>query len=123
MRMSVKRVIFEAWMYGQRKDRLQQSVPCDGKARTTSIRGYVPEPVPTANELAWKRYRTEQEMAARYNAPRYRTGYSTTVVVPTDSNDCAAAKAGRDAWERQMGLKRSIDGMRIWQDRVYQACR
>ena len=42
-----------------------QSEPCSGKAKTTDIRGYVPERTPTANELAWKRYRTEQEMTAR----------------------------------------------------------
>jgi hypothetical protein len=99
-----------------------QSEPCDSKATTTGIRGYVPERTPTAHELAWKRYRTEQEMAARNRAAR-QSSITTTVNVPVDNPDCAQAKAARDAWERQMGLQRSIDGMRYWQDRVYRACR
>jgi hypothetical protein len=100
-----------------------QSLPCDGRAKTTAIRGYVPEPAPTANELAWKRYRTDQEMTARNNSMRRAAGYSTTVVVPSDNETCAEAKAARDAWEKRMGLNRSLSGLRIWQDRVYQACR
>lgn len=99
-----------------------QSEPCGGNARTTDIRGYVPERTPTANELAWQRYRTEQEMAAR-NAAARQASVGTTVNLSVDEPSCAQTKAARDAWERRMGLKRSLDGMRYWQDRVYEACR
>ena len=99
-----------------------QSEPCDSRAKTTSIRGYVPERAPTANELPWQRYRTEQEMAAR-NAAARQASLTTTVNLPADKPSCAQTKAARDAWERRMGLRRSLDGMRYWQDRVYEACR
>jgi hypothetical protein len=36
---------------------------------------------------------------------------------------CADAKAARDVWERRVGSKRTIDGLRYWQGRVYEACK
>jgi hypothetical protein len=99
-----------------------QSEPCDSRAKTTDIRGYVPERTPTANELAWQRYRTDQEIAARNHAVRQST-VTTTVNVPVDNASCAEMKAARDAWERRVGLSRTHDGVRYWQDQVYQACR
>lgn len=84
---------------------------------------YVPEAMPTANELAWKRYRTEREMAARNQAQRTQSHSQSAVVVPAGGGECAQAKAARDAWERRVGLNRTIDGMRTWQDYVYRACR
>lgn len=44
-------------------------------------------------------------------------------VLPAGGGACAQAKAGRDAWERSVGLGRTIDGIRYWQGRVYRACR
>ena len=43
--------------------------------------------------------------------------------MPVGGSDCAQARADRDAWERRVGLQRSVDGMRAWQERVYEACR
>lgn len=99
-----------------------QNEPCGARARVTAIRPYVPDRTPGENELAWKRYRTEQEMAARNRAAR-QSGGATGAVMPVGGDACAQAKADRDAWERSVGLQRSVDGMRVWQDRVYQACR
>ncbi|GAB6194822.1 hypothetical protein [Lysobacter xanthus] len=100
-----------------------QSEPCEPSAKTTAIRGFVPDPAPTANELAWKRYRVEQEMANRNRAMRASGAVPTGAVLPAGGQACADAKAARDAWERRVGLNRSVDGMRVWQDHVYQACR
>lgn len=100
-----------------------QSMPCENGAATTKTRDYVPERKPTANELAWKRYRIEREMQARNTARRDQRDSGTAVVLPAGGNACERAKAERDAWERRVGLNRTIDGMRDWQDYVYRACR
>lgn len=42
-----------------------QSEPCKNTAKTTAVRRYTAERAPTANELAWQRHRTEQEMAPK----------------------------------------------------------
>lgn len=100
-----------------------QSQPCGERARATAVRPYVPEPAPTANELAWQRHRVEREMAERRARARQARTSASTAVMPAGGTACAQAKAERDAWERQVGLARTIDGMRFWQDRVHRACR
>ncbi|HZX81619.1 MAG TPA: hypothetical protein VFE72_11785 [Lysobacter sp.] len=100
-----------------------QSTPCTEGATTTREIPYTPEAAPTANELAWKRYRIEREMAARNQALQSRSRSGSAVVLPAGGDACAQAKADRDAWERRVGLRRTIDGMRLWQDRVQRACR
>jgi hypothetical protein len=100
-----------------------QNRPCRPGATVTGVRAYVPEPTPSANELAWKRYRLEQEMAARNRRARPSAGSGSAVVMPVGGDGCAQAKADRDAWERRVGLGRTIEGMRYWQDHVYRACR
>ena len=100
-----------------------QSTPCNAGAATTKTRDYIPEPSPTANDLAWKRYRIEREMAMRNRAQRAATPSGRAAVLPAGGSACERAKAERDAWERRVGLGRTIDGMRAWQDYVYRACR
>lgn len=100
-----------------------QSTPCAAGATATRAQPYTPEPTPTANDLAWKRYRTEREMAARNQAMRSRSSSGSAVVLPAGGDACARAKADRDAWERRVGLGRTIDGMRAWQEHVQRACR
>lgn len=101
-----------------------QSTPCAAGAKTTKAVPYTPDAQPTANELAWKRYRTEREMAARNQAMRWQQATSgPAVVLPAGGSACEQAKADRDAWERRVGLSRTIDGMRAWQEHVYRACR
>lgn len=100
-----------------------QSTPCENGATTTKTREYLPERSPTANELAWQRYRTEREMQARNEAQHAQSRSGVTVVLPSGGGACEQAKAERDAWERRVGLSRTIDGMRAWQDYVYRACR
>lgn len=98
-----------------------QNAPCDIKAKTTAVRGYVPDRTPTANELAWKRYNTEREMAVRNR--RATAGGGAAAVMPAGGSACAAEQAALDAWERRVGLNRTVDGLRYWQDRVSRACR
>lgn len=100
-----------------------QSTPCDRGAATTRVRAYMPEPSPSANDLAWKRYRTEREMAMRHQAQRMAPPVANATVLPVGGGACAQAKAERDAWERRVGLQRTIDGMRAWQEHVHRACR
>lgn len=100
-----------------------QTDPCPKQATISAIREYVPEPRPTANELAWKRYRIEQEMAARHRASAQPAQHVTLVQNRNEGPTCSQAKAERDAWERRVGLSRTIDGLRWWQDYVQRACR
>lgn len=100
-----------------------QSTPCGAGAATTKTLDYVPERTPTANELAWKRYRIEREMQARSQAQRARAASGSAAVLPAGGSACERAKAERDAWERRVGLNRTIDGLRAWQEHVYRACR
>lgn len=101
-----------------------QSHPCEGAARATATRAYVPERAPTANELAWRRYRTEQEMALRNARPSQPVAPAGAgAVLPAGGDACARAKAERDDWERRVGLSRDLDSLRAWQERVQRACR
>lgn len=100
-----------------------QNTPCSAKAKITAIRDYVPERAPTPNELAWKRHRIEQEMAARNRQARSTPAAATGAVLPVGTDACTRAKAERDAWERRVGLHRTVEGLRFWQDHVYRACR
>ncbi|TCZ87732.1 hypothetical protein [Lysobacter sp. N42] len=99
-----------------------QSHPCEGAARATATRAYVPERAPTANELAWRHYRTEREMALR-NARLRQPVAPAGAVLPAGGDACAQAKADRDDWERRAGLSRDLDSLRAWQERVQRACR
>ncbi len=101
-----------------------QSQPCSGQARLTAVRPYTPERSPTASELSYQRAVTDAQWRERVQAMRGGTAASAAQVSgPDASNECAQAKANRDAWERQYGLNRSIDGLREWQEIVHRACR
>lgn len=100
-----------------------QTDPCPRQATISAIREYVPERNPTENELAWRRHRTEREMAARNRAAAQPAQHVTVVQNRTEGPTCAQARAERDAWERRVGLGRTIDGLRWWQDYVQRACR
>lgn len=85
-----------------------QTEPCSPRARTASARPYTPEPSPTANELAWKRYNTEVEMRSR--GARASSGAAAGHVIvaspgPADGVTCSEAKARRDDWERNAGRR------------------
>lgn len=103
-----------------------QTEPCGPQARTASARPYTPEPSPTANELAWKRYNTEVEMRSR--AARGSSGSAAGHVIgaspgPTDGVSCSDAKARRDDWERNAGLNRTFDQLAWWARYVGAHCR
>lgn len=100
-----------------------QTDPCPKGTRIDAIRGFTPERNPTANELAWKRYRTEREMAVRNRASAQQQAQYVAVPDQPSGPSCADAKAARDAWERRVGLSRTIDQLRWWQDYVQRACR
>lgn len=100
-----------------------QNAPCGAGRKTASATAYTPDPTPTANDLAWQRYRTDQEMRRRGAAGRASASRAFVTNAPSPPREsCADAKAARDAWERLVGLSRTVDGLRYWTDRVSRAC-
>lgn len=100
-----------------------QHEPCTAGTKTASVAAYSPDPAPSANDLAWQRYRTEQEMRRRHSAERAAPGRTYVVQMPLPAREsCSAAKAERDAWERKVGLSRTVDQLRYWTERVSRAC-
>jgi len=106
-----------------------QSEPCATNARVAAVRPYQPEPVPSAQDLQARR---DRERRARQDSAYLSTLAGTTgravapsrgAIVPVGSGQCEATKRERDAWERRVGLNRTIDALRAWNDRVYAACR
>jgi hypothetical protein len=89
-----------------------QSQPCGPGETTRSVREYVPEPqapVRVAAASGTRVVRARAERAVRRDAGAVRDA-------------CADTKAQRDAWERRVGLKRTYDQLRHWNDAVARAC-
>lgn len=92
-----------------------QSHPCPANAKVAAIREYKPQPdvirprgLPTTPQ----------------SRPRHYT--STTTVINDAAKalgyTCAQAKADRDTWERAVGLSRTYDAIRAWNQTVARAC-
>jgi hypothetical protein len=97
-----------------------QTSPCPASAVVAGIKEFTPDRELTPAE---KRYR-EAQWARR---PNYAPG-GEAAVIPIQQqapvyNECAEAKAARDRWEKTVGLNRSYESLRIWNDRVAKACR
>lgn len=82
----------------------------------TGAADFTPEPVP--------RYRQPQQVV-QTQSQRQPPSRALLHNIPAQGSgdECARAKADRDNWERQVGMNRTIDGLRYWQDRVYDACK
>lgn len=97
-----------------------QSRPCEADAATASATGYRPERELTpaeqaARERAW-RTRSQQQRTRR------ASGQGAAIPVQTGSR-CESVKKDREAALERIGLRRTIDYLRYWDDRVREACR
>jgi len=91
-----------------------QSDPCPAQAQVTKVREFVPQAdVPVRRVEA-------QRPAPASSAPQPRWIQQDA---PQPYDECAAAKAERDAWERRVGLSRTYDQLRAMNDMVARACR
>jgi hypothetical protein len=91
-----------------------QDYPCAKGAKTTVAAEFTPEPVPA--------YRPPQHQQSQtVNRSSGSAGVLHNVKLQTDH--CAQVKADRDAWEKSVGLRRTFDSLRRWQDRVNHACK
>lgn len=92
-----------------------QSRPCGAGETTVSIRPYTPEPVRLANPAATMTAGASRTRSGRLRQARFRAA-------GTPRDPCAEARSQRDEWERHIGLKRTYDQLRAWNDRVARAC-
>lgn len=114
-----------------------QQSPCAAASRTVETMVTVPEPRPSAAQLAERSRKAEQDRAESaflsrlagtdqatmsYRAPRYARA-STRVSLRTSRNDdCKVAKAMRKATLKAVGLDRNFDLLRRLDDAVSDAC-
>ncbi|MFD0738111.1 hypothetical protein ACFQZQ_02245 [Lysobacter koreensis] len=109
-----------------------QSQPCPSSSRIAAIREYRPEAPPTHEQLLERRRREAQgrqdsaylsRIAGTDRQAGRQRDSARGHVLPTGGNACESAKRDRDAWERRVGLSRSYDALRAWNDTVHRACR
>lgn len=93
-----------------------QDEPCGPGETTAAVRGFTPAPeVPEAIPVPARRAATRTR--------ERRTSRATRREVSAARDACAEARARRDDWERRVGLKRTYDQLRHWNDTVSRACR
>lgn len=92
-----------------------QDYPCDKAAKQTGVAEFTPERVPAYRPPV----RNIPQQAGSAASP------SAAVLhhVPVYSDQCREVKAQRDAWEQRVGLRRTFDDLRRWQDKVNEACK
>lgn len=90
-----------------------QDYPCGSNARQTGVAVFTPDPVPA--------YRPPARSASRSTGTA-RGASAVLHNVPLQTDRCARVRAERDAWENAVGLRRTFDDLRRWQDRVNAAC-
>jgi hypothetical protein len=94
-------------------------VPCAGSMQAAGEHRYTPEPDTAPMEFV------QPSASARRDTPRHSKsegtprGRSQRVA---QSDTCDDVRAQRDAWERQVGLRRTYDDLRRWNDAVARAC-
>lgn len=96
-----------------------QTAPCPASAKVTGIKEFTPD-----RELTWQE---KQARDARWATRGSQPGQARGAVMPVRPapaavDHCAAARAGRDQWERTVGLNRTFEGLRAWNERVARAC-
>lgn len=113
-----------------------QQAPCAASSRTLESMDIAPEPPPSADQLAQRQRKAEQDraesaflshlagtdqMPASYRPTRYarmpRVARSTT-----RSDDCRLAKAARKTTLESVGLNRTYDLLRRLDEQVSKAC-
>lgn len=105
-----------------------QSEPCPADSAQPKAWAATPEAAPT-NEERWRRYHRERKGAAdsaylRTLAGQGQGGGNAAAIGPSPvANACAAMKAARDQRDQAAKGNLSLDERRMWQDRVYAACK
>ncbi|GAB1596062.1 hypothetical protein PAGU2638_17410 [Lysobacter sp. PAGU 2638] len=94
-----------------------QSEPCARGERTAEIWDATPDPVAPASDEPRPRTRSTTRSRTARRTPR------TSVAMLQTHDECADARAYRDAVERRAGLARNYDLLSALQERVYRACR
>lgn len=105
-----------------------QNEPCASNARVASMRAYRPEAAPTHEQILARQNREALALQESANLSRMagtnRRGRGASAhVLPVGGSECADAKRARDAWEKQVGLRRNYNSLQIWSDRVQRACK
>lgn len=91
-----------------------QSEPCPAGARTASATPFAPSTESAASAPARAVAAPGRLRAARRSPAR---------VAAAPRNECQDTRDARDRWEREVGLRRTYDALRSWNDRVARACR
>ncbi|MFC0677537.1 hypothetical protein ACFFGH_06690 [Lysobacter korlensis] len=97
-----------------------QTSPCPASAAVAGIKQFTPDRELTPAE---KRYREAQWARRSNQAPG---GEAAVIPIQHQApiyDECADTKAARDRWEKTVGLERSYDALRTWNDHVAKACR
>lgn len=101
-----------------------QDRPCSADLHETGTLPFTPEPV-----RAQPAARPSAAASPRHGRARGKGGGNTLsrssaalhgIRLETDA--CRKARAQRDDWERRVGLRRTFDDLRRWQERVDRAC-
>ena len=113
-----------------------QQSPCAASSRLVESMVTVPDPRPTAAQLAERARKAEQDRAESaflshlagtdripmsYRAPRYARS-STRVARSPGNDDCQLARAARKTTLQAVGLNRTYDLLRRLDDEVNKAC-
>lgn len=95
-----------------------QQIPCSGSAKPAGERHYKPEPdsTPLHNE------RSPQSRRVALG-PRAKQRKSRVSDAGDRAASCEETRLRRDAWERRVGLGRTYDDLRRWNDAVAWACK
>lgn len=92
-----------------------QTQPCPANAKILAIRQYQnyvpsrPYVAPVTNQPR-RQQQVQAQSAQLHNIPLGA------------GSQCEAVKRDRDAWERRVGLSRTIESLRAWNDLVQRAC-
>jgi len=113
-----------------------QQSPCAASSKTVETMVTVPDPQPTATQLAERARKAEQDRAesaflshlagtdqvpVSYRAPRYGRSMARSTRSPR-SDGCQLAKSTRKATLETVGLSRTYDLLRRLDDEVNHAC-
>lgn len=96
-----------------------QTTPCPTAAKVADARAYTPD-----RELTWqeKRQREAQWATRRQSQASTAANIPMPTVRPSSQSQCELARVQREQWERTVGLNRTYDAVRAWNDRVARAC-
>jgi len=114
-----------------------QQSPCAASSRLVESMVTMPEPSPSAAQLAERARKAEQDRAesaflshlagtdqipTSYRAPRYARSTARVTRSTPNGRDCQLAKATRKATLQAVGLSRTYDLLRRLDDEVGNAC-